>query len=197
MEKRYRILILSTTIGWMIAFTVAMIYFLIHVMLWFQSPPTSTILGYTVTYGLISGSIGGLSMGLGLKHLARLQWLSLLGLILGWAVSLALGLMVGWILSGQNSNNVFAAMFIGMTIGGGLGGLLTGYLARQTVWKIALGWAFALMVGQGVIYGLTELLNRGFMLGGVGILVVSSILGGAIAGAIGGRVMIQQMQQTV
>ncbi len=194
MEKQFRLFMLIATAGWMLAFVVGMTYFLINTALWFQTPPASAFLPIIVNFGLISGSIGGLSTALGLRAIARLSPLTMLGLTLGWAVSFAIAFLAGWLLVGQNSNWIWFASAIGMVIGGKLGGFLTGSILRQRmptgqVWRIAIGWSLALLVGNGIVLATFQISS----LSGLGWSLVGAIAGGAIAGLIGSRMTIQQV----
>jgi hypothetical protein len=78
MEKQFRLFILSATVGWMLAFTIGMTYFLLNTALWFQTPPTRAFLPIIANFGLISGSIGGLGTAFGLRAIARITPLTLL-----------------------------------------------------------------------------------------------------------------------
>lgn len=192
---------LSATVGWMLAFAVGMTYFLINTALWFQTPPASTFLSIIVNFGLISGSIGGLSTALGLRAIVRISALTMLGLTFGWAVSFAIAFLAGWFLVGQDSNWLWFVWFasaIGMVVGGKLGGFLTGSIMRQRmltgpVWRIAIGWSLALLVGNGIVFGIVLATIQFPNLGGVGWGFVGAIVGGEIAGLIGSRMTIQQV----
>jgi hypothetical protein len=198
MERQFRLFMLSATVGWMLAFTIGMTYFLLNTALWFQTPPTSAFLPIIVNYGLISGSIGGLGTALGLRAIARITPLTMIGLTLSWAVSFAIAFLVGWFLIGQNSDRIWFVSMIGMVIGGKLGGFLTGSIVRQLiptgqVWRVAIGWSLALLVGNGIVFTITAIAIRLPEFGGIGWGLIGAIVGGAIAGLMGSRMTIQQV----
>lgn len=199
MEQRFRLLMFSVTTGWTLAFAIGILYLFIQTAVWYQFPPANTFFRILANYGLISGSIGGFSIALGLRSLGRVTPLTMVGLTLAWAVSLAIALMAGWLLVGQNPNLLLLATLIGMTIGGNVGGFFTASAMRQVVstarrpaWRIAFGWSLGLLIANGLIYALVEATNRFGILGGLGWIWIGAWLAGAIAGVIGSRMMIQQ-----
>jgi hypothetical protein len=174
-----------------------MIYFFLYMLLRFHSPD-STFLPLMVNYGLISGTIGGLSTALGLRSLTPIPPLTMLGLTLGWAVSFALAFLAAWLMLGQNPSLLWVATLIGMALGGFLGGFLTGSVVRQVipgarrrVWKLAIGWSLGLLMGNGIVLAV---MIAAFRMPNLGVLVWSwlgAFLGGATVGAIGSRTIIQ------
>jgi hypothetical protein len=122
----------------------------------------------------------------------------MIGLILSWAVSFAIAFLAGWFLIGQNPEWIWFVSMIGMVIGGQLGGFLTGSIVRQLippgqVWRVAIGWSLALLVGNGIVFTIAAIAIRLSAFGGIGWGLIGAIIGGAIAGLMGSRMTIQQV----
>lgn len=184
--------ILLMAIGWAIGLGLSTFYFSISSM-GFKIDPADRMVQLT-TYGLTTGIIGGLTVGLVmLWSQPEIKWQRALLFILIWSLSLVVGGRIGWhiIQPDFTSQAMRFGTIIGMTVGGSLGGFFTAVTLKEV--GLLISWADILLVAL----GWTIAILSGFIFTGVSMqwnfipmgLVTMPPIGGLLTGAIGSSIM--------
>ncbi|BAZ38496.1 hypothetical protein NIES4101_44330 [Calothrix sp. NIES-4101] len=184
--------ILLTSFGWAIAITLSTFLFFLASMV-YQNSPEGRMLQFT-TYGLITGTIGGVSIALTLCwNQPAIKWNIALLFVLIWSLSLLVGSRIGYhiIQPDFTSTAMSRGAIIGMTIGGIIGGFFTALVLQQTrllgswldFFIVTFGWTLALFSGIGIIF-VSD--NWNFIPMSI---IIMPIIGGLLTGAVGSSIM--------